>query len=91
MQHAHRLAPFGNASSGVALQLNIINLTKPDSLYNHGMRPLMSSQAAAKRVRLRSAAQRAAWNTQRLRRRVFGTQRVCAERGGGGAHCGAVL
>ena len=89
MQCAPRIAG-GNASSGVALQLNIINLTKPDSLYNHGMRPLMSSQAAAKRVRLRSAAR--SWECPRC----AGVSpphsgRVSAERGGGGAHCAAVL
>ena len=37
-----------NTRAGKAYRFNIINLMKPDSLYNHGMRPLVYSEAAAK-------------------------------------------
>ena len=38
-----------NTKAGKNYRFNIINLIKPDSLYNHGMRPLMYSDAAAKK------------------------------------------
>jgi cytosolic carboxypeptidase protein 2/3 len=34
--------------AGRTYRFNIINLLKPDSLYNHGMRPLMYSEIEAK-------------------------------------------
>ena len=37
-----------NTRAGKAYRFNVINLMKPDSLYNHGMRPLVYSEAAAK-------------------------------------------
>lgn len=37
-----------NTKAGKPYRFNIINLMKPDSLYNHGMRPLVYSEAAAK-------------------------------------------
>mmetsp|Transcript_13696 Transcript_13696/g.13414 ORF Transcript_13696/g.13414 Transcript_13696/m.13414 type:complete len:166 (-) Transcript_13696:466-963(-) len=37
-----------NARAGRTYRFNIINLLKPDSLYNHGMRPLMYSQIEEK-------------------------------------------
>lgn len=37
-----------NTRAGKPYRFNIINLMKPDSLYNHGMRPLVYSEAAAK-------------------------------------------
>ncbi len=33
----------GNMRAGYKYKLNIINLCKPDSLYNHGMQPLVHS------------------------------------------------
>jgi cytosolic carboxypeptidase protein 2/3 len=39
-----------NTKAGKNYRFNIINLIKPDSLYNHGMRPLMYSDAAAKKT-----------------------------------------
>lgn len=38
-----------NTVAGRVYRFNIINLLKPDSLYNHGMRPLMYSVLDAKR------------------------------------------
>jgi hypothetical protein len=35
--------------AGRTYKFNIINLLKPDSLYNHGMRPLMYSEIEAKK------------------------------------------
>ena len=40
----------GNTKAGKNYRFNIINLIKPDSLYNHGMRPLMYSEAQAKKT-----------------------------------------
>ena len=40
---------IGNIKAGKNYRFNIINLIKPDSLYNHGMRPLVYSEAAAKK------------------------------------------
>lgn len=37
-----------NTCAGRTYRFNIINLLKPDSLYNHGMRPLMYSEIEAK-------------------------------------------
>ena len=37
-----------NTQTGRLYKFNIINLLKPDSLYNHGMQPLMYSDKAAK-------------------------------------------
>jgi cytosolic carboxypeptidase protein 2/3 len=37
-----------NTKAGKPYRFNVINLMKPDSLYNHGMRPLVYSEAAAK-------------------------------------------
>jgi cytosolic carboxypeptidase protein 2/3 len=39
----------GNTVAGRTYRFNIINLLKPDSLYNHGMRPLMYSEIDAKK------------------------------------------
>ncbi|ELT89711.1 hypothetical protein CAPTEDRAFT_104264, partial [Capitella teleta] len=38
---------FSNARANVNYRFTIVNLTKPDSLYNHGMKPLMYSERAA--------------------------------------------
>ncbi|CDW76244.1 zinc carboxypeptidase family protein [Stylonychia lemnae] len=38
-----------NMRAGRTYRFNIINLLKPDSLYNHGMRPLMYSEIQAKK------------------------------------------
>ena len=38
-----------NTMAGQTYRFNIINLLKPDSLYNHGMRPLMYSEIEAKK------------------------------------------
>jgi len=38
-----------NMRAGRTYRFNLINLMKPDSLYNHGMRPLMYSEIAAKK------------------------------------------
>ena len=38
-----------NTKAGKTYRFNIINLMKPDSLYNHGMRPLVYSDAEAKK------------------------------------------
>lgn len=38
-----------NTVAGRTYRFNIINLLKPDSLYNHGMRPLMYSEIEAKK------------------------------------------
>ena len=38
-----------NTLPGRSYRFNIINLLKPDSLYNHGMRPLMYSEINAKK------------------------------------------
>ena len=38
-----------NTLAGRTYRFNIINLLKPDSLYNHGMRPLMYSEIDAKK------------------------------------------
>lgn len=40
-----------NTKAGKPYRFNIINLMKPDSLYNHGMRPLTYSETAAKKGR----------------------------------------
>jgi hypothetical protein len=37
-----------NTRKGRTYRFNIINLLKPDSLYNHGMQPLMYSETDAK-------------------------------------------
>lgn len=37
----------GNTKRGQVYRFNIINLVKPDSLYNHGMKPLMYSKKEA--------------------------------------------
>lgn len=39
-----------NTRAGKVYRFNIINLLKPDSLYNHGMRPLMYSEIEAKKL-----------------------------------------
>ena len=39
-----------NTRVGKNYRFNIINLIKPDSLYNSGMRPLMYSMQAAKKT-----------------------------------------
>lgn len=39
---------FSNTKKGKKYRFNIINLLKPDSLYNHGMMPLMYSDIEAK-------------------------------------------
>lgn len=39
---------LSNTCAGRTYRFNIINLLKPDSLYNHGMRPLMYSEIEAK-------------------------------------------
>ena len=38
-----------NTRAGKTYRFNIINLMKPDSLYNHGMRPVVYSEAEAKK------------------------------------------
>ena len=38
-----------NTKAGKQYKFNIINLMKPDSLYNHGMRPLVYSDTEARR------------------------------------------
>lgn len=38
-----------NTKAGKTYRFNIINLMKPDSLYNHGMRPVVYSEIEAKR------------------------------------------
>lgn len=40
---------ISNTKAGKNYRFNIINLIKPDSLYNHGMRPLMYSEEQAKK------------------------------------------
>lgn len=40
---------ISNIRTNKNYRFNIINLMKPDSLYNHGMRPLMYSEAEAKK------------------------------------------
>ena len=41
---------IANTRAGKQYRFNIINLMKPDSLYNHGMRPLVYSETEAKRT-----------------------------------------
>jgi hypothetical protein len=38
-----------NTRAGKTYRFNIINLLKPDSLYNHGMKPLVYSEVDAQR------------------------------------------
>ncbi len=38
-----------NTRAGKTYRFNIINLMKPDSLYNHGMRPVLYSEHEAKK------------------------------------------
>lgn len=38
-----------NTRAGRLYRFNIINLVKPDSLYNHGMRPMVYSETEAKK------------------------------------------
>ena len=40
---------MSNTTAGKTYRFNIINLMKPDSLYNHGMQPLIYSEAEAKK------------------------------------------
>jgi hypothetical protein len=40
---------IANTKAGKLYRFNIINLVKPDSLYNHGMRPLVYSETEARR------------------------------------------
>ena len=40
---------IANVRANKVYRFNIINLMKPDSLYNHGMRPLMYSESEAKK------------------------------------------
>ena len=40
---------IGNTRAGKTYRFNIINMMKPDSLYNHGMRPVVYSEIEAKR------------------------------------------
>jgi len=40
---------IGNTRAGKTYRFNIINMMKPDSLYNHGMRPVAYSEIEAKR------------------------------------------
>ena len=40
---------MSNTRAGKTYRFNIINLLKPDSLYNHGMKPLLYSEINAKR------------------------------------------
>jgi cytosolic carboxypeptidase protein 2/3 len=40
---------ISNTKAGKPYRFNIINLVKPDSLYNHGMRPLVYSETEARR------------------------------------------
>mmetsp|Transcript_16693 Transcript_16693/g.21098 ORF Transcript_16693/g.21098 Transcript_16693/m.21098 type:complete len:182 (+) Transcript_16693:689-1234(+) len=40
---------ISNIKAGKLYRFNIINLMKPDSLYNHGMRPLVYSETEAKK------------------------------------------
>ena len=40
---------IGNTRAGKTYRFNIINMMKPDSLYNHGMRPVVYSEMEAKR------------------------------------------
>jgi hypothetical protein len=42
---------IGNTRAGKLYRFNIINMMKPDSLYNYGMKPLMYSQTDAHRYR----------------------------------------
>ena len=38
---------ISNTKKGTTYKFNIVNLIKPDSLYNHGMKPLTYSKKAA--------------------------------------------